>query len=113
MVDQLAPGTAARDWLAAPIVGLVPTPSGAGYWLVASDGGTFAFGDATFRGSVPAVLPGVTLNAPINGMVAYGDGYLMVASDGGVFTFSNLAFLGSLGDQALDTSITAIAPIND
>ena len=29
-----------------PIVGLVPTPDGQGYWLVASDGGVFSFGDA-------------------------------------------------------------------
>ena len=29
-----------------PIVGMAATPSGDGYWLVASDGGVFAFGDA-------------------------------------------------------------------
>ena len=36
-----------------PIVGMaaVPTPTGDGYWLVASDGGVFSFGDAPFRGS--------------------------------------------------------------
>ena len=27
------------------------TPTGHGYWLIASDGGVFAFGDATFHGS--------------------------------------------------------------
>jgi hypothetical protein len=27
------------------------TPSAAGYWYVAADGGIFAFGDATFLGS--------------------------------------------------------------
>jgi len=27
-----------------PITGMAATPSGAGYWLVASDGGIFAFG---------------------------------------------------------------------
>src|SRR5258708_21404092 len=32
--------------LAAPVVGLLPTPSGRGYWLAAADGGVFAFGDA-------------------------------------------------------------------
>jgi hypothetical protein len=34
-----------------PIVGMAATPDGHGYWLVASDGGIFAFGDATFEGS--------------------------------------------------------------
>ena len=27
---------------------MTTTPSGNGYWLVASDGGIFTFGDATF-----------------------------------------------------------------
>ena len=34
-----------------PIVGIAATPDGGGYWLVASDGGIFSFGDATFYGS--------------------------------------------------------------
>ena len=32
--------------LTQPIVGMAATPTGQGYWLVASDGGVFAFGDA-------------------------------------------------------------------
>src|SRR5581483_5566190 len=34
-----------------PIVGLAASPTGAGYWFVASDGGIFNFGDAPFLGS--------------------------------------------------------------
>ena len=34
-----------------PILGSVATPSGAGYWMVGSDGGIFSFGDAKFHGS--------------------------------------------------------------
>ncbi|MDP9402880.1 MAG: hypothetical protein M3P85_06000, partial [Actinomycetota bacterium] len=45
-------------------LGQLPTPDG-GYWLVASDGGIFAF-DAAFRGSTGAL----TLNRPIVGMAA-------------------------------------------
>ena len=41
-----------------PIVGMAPTPDGKGYWLVASDGGIFNFGDAGFYGS-PAGGPGL------------------------------------------------------
>ena len=49
-----------NGWLAAgapghlnsPIVGMASTPTGRGYWNVASDGGIFAFGDASFHGSM-------------------------------------------------------------
>ncbi len=34
-----------------PIVGMAATPDGRGYWMVASDGGVFGFGDAPFFGS--------------------------------------------------------------
>jgi hypothetical protein len=44
-----------------PIVGMAATPDGGGYWLVASDGGIFTFGNAQFMGSTGA-LP---LNQPI------------------------------------------------
>jgi len=43
-----------------PIVGIAATPDGQGYWLVASDGGVFSFGDAAFHGSTGAL----TLNRP-------------------------------------------------
>ena len=68
-----------------PIVGMASTPSGHGYWLVASDGGIFSFGDAVFYGSTGS-LP---LNKPIVGMAPTVDwhGYWLVASDGGVFAF--------------------------
>ncbi|HEV7526265.1 MAG TPA: hypothetical protein VGP92_14935, partial [Acidimicrobiia bacterium] len=81
-----------------------PTPDNRGYWLVASDGGVFAFG-APFRGS----LGNTTLNKPVNGLVAYGNGYLMVASDGGVFDFSDKAFVGSLGATPPAAPIVGIA----
>ena len=39
--------------LNAPIVGMVPSSDGGGYFMVSSDGGVFAFGDAHFAGIVP------------------------------------------------------------
>ena len=48
-----------------PVVGITATPSGQGYFEVASDGGPFAF-DATFAGS----MGGQILNKPIAGMAA-------------------------------------------
>jgi hypothetical protein len=85
------------------VVGITPTSSKNGYWLVASDGGVFAFGDAGFVGSIPGLglapagtTSGKHLNAPIVGMVpsANGQGYFLVGSDGGVFAF-NANFSGS------------------
>jgi hypothetical protein len=93
-----------------PVVSLVPSSTGLGYWLVARDGGVFAFGDAPYRGSVPAVLPaGHGLNAPVAGMVRYGDGYLLAAQDGGIFNFSSGSFYGSLGDAPPAVPIAAVA----
>jgi hypothetical protein len=87
-----------------PVVGIVPTSDRGGYWLDASDGGVFSFGDTQFYGSIPGLglhpagsgLPN-SLNAPVVGMVqsADGRGYFMVASDGGVFAFGDARFAGS------------------
>jgi poly-gamma-glutamate synthesis protein (capsule biosynthesis protein) len=72
---------------------MASTPDGGGYWLVASDGGIFAFGNATFHGSTG----NITLNRPIVGMAPTpdGNGYWLVASDGGIFAFGNATFHGS------------------
>jgi hypothetical protein len=87
------------------VAGITPTSDRGGYWLVASDGGIFAFGDAGFHGSIPGLgiapagTPGAAhqLGAPIVGMVpsADGGGYFMVAGDGGVFAFGDARFAGS------------------
>jgi hypothetical protein len=83
-----------------------PTP-GDGYWLVASDGGIFAFGDAVFHGSTGDV----PLNQPIVGMAATpsGNGYWLVASDGGIFAFGDAVFHGSTGDVPLNQPIVGMA----
>jgi hypothetical protein len=92
-----------------PVVGIAPDPDGIGYWLVAADGGIFAF-DAEFRGSVPGALqPGQRLAKPVIGAIAYGNGYLMVASDGGIFAFSDRPFLGSLGNTPPPNPIVGVA----
>ena len=55
-------GSTGATRLNRPIVGLSPTPDNRGYWLVASDGGVFAF-DAPFRGS----MGGHPLTSPSTG----------------------------------------------
>jgi hypothetical protein len=81
---------------AKPIVGMVATPDGKGYWMVGADGGVFAFGDAGYYNSLPGL--GVTPNAPIVGMAATpdGKGYWLVGADGGIFAFGDAGYYNSL-----------------
>ena len=78
---------------------MAATPDGGGYWLVASDGGVFAFGDAKYYGSTGAIK----LAKPVVSMAATagGRGYWLVASDGGVFAFGAAPYYGSAGAIAL------------
>lgn len=81
---------------AAPVVAVVPTVSGGGYWLVASNGAIFPFGDADSFG--PQLLPGQQLNRPIVAAArsAGGHGLILTAADGGIFTFGDAEFHGAL-----------------
>ena len=86
---------------------MAATPDDGGYWLVAADGGVFAYGDARFWGSMGAVH----LTRPVVGMAvdtATG-GYWLVASDGGVFSF-DAPFAGSAGALALHAPVVGMAP---
>jgi ribosomal protein L24E len=88
---------------------MASTPDGHGYWLVASDGGIFSFGNAQFYGSTGA-LP---LQKPVVGMAPTpdGHGYWLVASDGGIFTFGDGRFFGSGGASGMSAS--ALVPTAD
>jgi hypothetical protein len=82
------------------------TPDGAGYWLVASDGGVFGFGDAHFRGSAADLHVG----ARIVGMAvdqATG-GYWLVAANGSVVGFGAPSF-GSMAGKPLNQPVVAMA----
>jgi hypothetical protein len=94
-----------------PIVGMTPTSDGNGYWLVASDGGIFTYGDANFYGSAGSIR----LNQPIIGMsvTADGGGYTLVATDGGVFNYGDSQFYGSLGSLSLNSPIEGIVNTPD
>jgi len=79
------------------------------YWLVGSDGGVFAFGDAAFHGS----MGGTALNRPIVGIAATpdGGGYWEVAADGGVFAFGDAGYEGSLPGLGVSVSdIVGVTP---
>ena len=75
-----------------------------GYWLVAFDGGIFAY-NAPFYGSTGSIR----LNKPVVGMA--GDvtsgGYWLVASDGGIFAY-NAPFYGSTGSIRLNKPVVGM-----
>jgi hypothetical protein len=82
-----------------------------GYWEVASDGGIFTFGDASFFGS----MGGQPLNKPVVGMASTpdGQGYWEVAADGGVFTFGDASFFGSATGHKLTKRVVGMVAAPD
>ncbi len=72
------------------------TADGEGYWLVASDGGVFSFGNA------PLLRLDRWHRASTSRWWAWpppptARGYWLVASDGGIFAFGDASFYGSMG----------------
>ncbi len=95
----LAPaGSGLPHALNAPIVGMVPSADGGGYFMVASDGGVFAFGDAQFEGSCPGI-GGCSGSAVAVVPDATGRGYWLVTSTGNVYTFGDAPYFGAPGAQ--------------
>ncbi len=92
-----------------PFVGMAATPDGKGYWLVAADGGVFAYGTAGFYGS----MGDSSLAAPVVGMATTpdGKGYWLAAADGGVFAFGDATFYGSMGGKFLAGPVAGIASL--
>jgi hypothetical protein len=88
-----------------------PAPPNSSYWLVASDGGIFSFGNAQFYGSTGSLV----LNKPVVGMAATssGNGYWFVASDGGIFNYGGASFSGSEGGKPLNAPIVGMAATPD
>jgi hypothetical protein len=88
-----------------------PAPGPNGYYLSASDGGVFTFGNLPFCGSTGAIA----LNKPIVGVAATpdGGGYWEVASDGGIFAFGDAKFFGSTGGISLNKPIVGMAATPD
>jgi len=105
--DPVYNDIAAADFVATITDNDIHGLAGAGYRMVASDGGIFSFGDARFFGSTG----NITLNQPIVGMATTrsGDGYWLVARDGGIFAFGDARFFGSTGGIHLTQPIVGIA----
>ncbi len=102
-------GSGLANSLNAPIVGMVPSTTGHGYFMVASDGGVFAFGDARFAGSCPgiggcvgaavAVVPDTT-----------GKGYWIVTKTGNVYGFGDAGYFGAPGLQSSPMTSAVATP---
>ena len=89
-------GSGLPNSLDAPIVGMVPSNDDGGYFMVASDGGVFAFGDAHFAGSCPGI--GGCSGAAVAVMPdASGNGYWLVTKTGNVYTFGDAPNYGAPG----------------
>jgi hypothetical protein len=86
-------GSSSPKLLNAPIVGFVPSADGGGYFMVALDGGVFAFGDAKFEGSCPGMggCSGVAVAVMPD---ASGNGYWLVTATGRVYAFGDAVNYG-------------------
>jgi SpoIID/LytB domain protein len=89
-----------------PAVGMAANHGGNGYWVVASDGGVYAFSGAPFYGG----MGGKHLNSPMVDIAAppSGAGYWLVGGDGGVFSFKR-QFYGSTGNLRLNKPVVGMA----
>jgi hypothetical protein len=97
-------GSGEPSSLNAPIVGMVPSHDGGGYFMVASDGGVFAFGDAHFAGSCPGI--GGCSGAAVAVMPdASGNGYWLVTATGNVYTFGNATYFGAPGHGTVTSAV--------
>jgi hypothetical protein len=102
-------GSGLPESLNAPIVGMVPSADDGGYFMVGSDGGVFAFGDARFAGSCPGV--GGCSGAAIAVMPdASGGGYWVVTKTGNVYAFGNAPSFGSPGPQSVPVTSAVRTP---
>jgi hypothetical protein len=87
---------------AAPVVSIVATASGKGYFAVTDTGVVSAVGDAAFHGdlttlSTPIKVSDIVAIAP----TADGNGYWLIGADGGEFAFGDAKFHGSLPGKGI------------
>jgi hypothetical protein len=97
-------GSGQPNSLNAPIVGMVPSIDDRGYFMVASDGGVFAFGDAHFAGSCPGI--GGCSGAAVAVMPdASGNGYWLVTKTGNLYTFGDAPNFGAPGHGTVTSAV--------
>jgi GH25 family lysozyme M1 (1,4-beta-N-acetylmuramidase) len=87
--------------------GIAVDSTSMGYWTCAYDGGVFAYGDATFRGTAA----GKIYPEPILGILRTptGFGYWLFSADGNVFPFGDAVQAGNMAGQALSAPVVGMA----
>jgi hypothetical protein len=103
-------GSGAAPSLNAPIVAMVPSATGQGYFMVASDGGVFAFGDARFAGSCPGI-GGCAGSAVAVVPDSTGNGYWLFTNSGNVYTFGDAPYYGA--DPGTGVAVTSAVATPD
>jgi hypothetical protein len=106
---QLLANPTPLSGLNGPVVGAATT--GTGLLLAASDGGVFAYGDATFFGSEA----GAQDVAPIVGISTSPriDGYWLVGANGGVHPFGAAVYYGDMARVHLNQPMVGITATPD
>ena len=102
-------GSGVGHSLNAPIVGMVPSADGKGYFMVGSDGGVFTFGDAKFEGSCPGI-GGCSGTAVAVMPDASGNGYWLVTNTGNVYTFGDANYFGAPGNTGTPVTSAVRTP---
>jgi hypothetical protein len=92
------------------IVGIAATPNDGGYWVLASTGTVYAFGNATNFGG-----PSGVNNATAIVATPSGNGYWVVTSSGAVYPFGAAVSFGSLPSIGVTPAfpVIGIVPTND
>ena len=93
--------------LNAPVVGMAATPTGGGYFEVASDEGIFTFGTAQFFGTIPVTSPRIVLYGDSLGMESAQDFSFFAAQSAApvlVRTYGETAVCDFLQTTATDAS---------
>jgi hypothetical protein len=103
-------GSGVAPSLNAPIVAMVPSATGHGYFMVASDGGVFAFGDARFAGSCPGI-GGCSGSAVAVVPDPTGNGYWLFTDTGNVYAFGDAPSYGS--DPGTGVAVTSAVATPD
>ena len=101
-------GSGLPNSLNAPIVGMVPSNDDGGYFMVASDGGVFAFGDAHFAGSCPGI--GGCSGAAVAVMPDARKRLLVGHKDGNVYAFGDAHNFGGPGAQTVPVTSAVRTP---
>ncbi len=102
-------GSGLAHSLNTPIVAMVPSATGHGYFMVASDGGVFAFGDAHFAGSCPGI--GGCVGAAVAVVPdATGSGYWVITKAGDVYGFGDAGYFGAPGPQSSPVTSAVATP---